>query len=59
MIIHYPHYVIIHGIDEHNLFLVDPKYGKEIRFSKEVFQRSLQQIKSRLGYSPLIFAVKK
>ena len=59
MIIHYPHYVIVHGIDKHSLFLVDPKYGKEIRFSKEAFQRNLQQLKSRLGYSLVIFAIKK
>ena len=59
MIIHYPHYVVIDGCDENSIFLLDPKYGNEIKFSKYRFQQALDSIKYHLKYSPVLFAIKK
>jgi hypothetical protein len=59
MIIHYPHYVIIDSYDQNNFYVIDPKYGMRVKFSKHRFQETLDSVKNRLGYSSLIFAVRK
>lgn len=59
MIVHLPHYVIVNSFDENSFYIIDPKYGKEIKFSKDKFLKSIDDLKYRLGYSPIIFAIKK
>jgi len=59
MIIHYPHYVIVENFEDDSFMIADPKYCKKIKFSRRRFEKSLEELKYRLGYSPLIFAIKK
>jgi len=58
MIINIAHYVIVSGFDETSLYIIDPKYGKEIRISKPRFQQMLGNLKQDIKYSPLVFAIK-
>jgi len=59
MIIHFPHYVIVNGFNENSIYIVDPKYCREIKISKEKFNKILHSIQNRLNYSQVIFAIKK
>lgn len=59
MVLHFPHYVIVHSYNEESLFISDPKYGNKIKFSNFQFEQNLKSLKERMGYSPLIFAIKK
>ena len=59
MTIHFPHYVIINGIDKTNIFILDPKYKKEIKCSKNRFESMIENLKYKLEYSPILFAIKK
>jgi len=49
MIIHYPHYVVIDSHDQNNFYIIDPKYGMNIKFSKHRFQQTLDSVKNRLS----------
>ena len=59
MIVHDVHYVIVNGFDDNSIYLLDPKYGYKLKFSKERFLNSFETLKEKFGYSPLIFAIKK
>ncbi len=58
MICHFSHYVLVNGFDYHSLYVVDPKQGIEIQYPQDRFARMLHDIKTRMGYSPIIFAIK-
>ncbi len=58
MICHFSHYVLINGFDYHSLYVVDPKQGVEIQYPQDRFARMLHDVKTKMGYSPIIFAIK-
>lgn len=59
MIVHDVHYVVINGFEQDSIYLTDPKYNREIKISKDKFKKSIDDLKYLLGYSPIIFAIKK
>ncbi len=59
MIVNFAHFVIVNGYEKDCLSIIDPKYGKQIKFSTKRFQDSLDSLKYRLKHSPVIFAIKK
>lgn len=58
MYLHFPHYVIVETHDAGSLGVVDPQKGR-IRIAKDRFLLMLENVKEKLGYSPIIFAFKK
>jgi hypothetical protein len=58
MSVHTPHYVFIKDADKDSYYINDPWLGEEMRISKSRLTEAVFEMKTRLNFSPVVYAVK-